>query len=414
MTIQLTTLIELSPNAQIVEFDSSTRDKTYRVELSTGVHYQINEKLYHLLDCLRTPMSLTNLATAFQQRTGQIVTLEQLQPLGNQLAEQGVILETATRGQLLPSKPGKPNHQTSAYLGLHYRRDLFAAKTLAPLARALQFFFARPLALVLMTVVAAVHVLAYRQIGFPPQVDMSTVTVPLLAGILLISVGVHELGHLAACQRWQCPHGPLGFGLYFFMPVFYVDVTAAWRLSRHQRAVVDLGGIYLQLLCVPLFWVGFLVTHNPTFLCAILMTDILILGNLDPLMKLDGYWLLSDLTGVPNLHTRAGEGIRSAVLWLLWRLGWRSDRTQASSFNQWSPKVRWVMFAYIVLSVAIWPLMILSMIPMVVTGITTYPALWQAAFTALGQAIRTHDLSLLAAHSSALFFPSLMLLNLGL
>ncbi|MCX6043499.1 MAG: hypothetical protein NT075_00185, partial [Chloroflexi bacterium] len=406
MTIQLDTCIELSPDAQIMEFDSSTRDKTYRVELSTGLHFQVNEKLYHLLDCLHAPLSLTNLATAFQQRTGQTVGLEQLQELAAQLSEQGLIRQTGAQGELSPSQPVKPDKQTNAYLGLHYRRDLFAAATLAPIARALQIFFERPLALVLMTLVAIVHVVVYRQIGFPPHLDMATVTWPLFFVIFLVSIAIHELGHLAACQRWQCPHGPLGFGLYFFNPVFYVDVTAVWRLTRQQRAVVDLGGIYLQLLCVPLFWLGSLVTHDPTYLFAIVVTDLLILSNFEPMMKLDGYWLLSDLTGVPNLHTRAGEAVQRGALWLLWRLGRRNARPQASAFSHWSPKVRWVMFIYIGLSIAIWPFFILSMIPMLVTAIITYPALWQAAFVALGEAMRTHDLFLLFGQLSVLFLPT--------
>ncbi len=413
MTIQSDTCLELYPDAQIMEFDSSTRDKTYRVELSTGVHFQVTEKLYHLLDCLHTPLALSDLATVFQQRTGQTVDMAQLQALSEQLIGQGLIRETVTQSQPLPSAPAKPSKQTDAYLGLHYRRDLFAAATLAPLARALQIFFERPLAIALMTSVAVVHVVAYRQIGFPPHLDMATVTWPLFYGILLASIAIHELGHLAACQRWQCPHGPLGFGLYFFNPVFYVDVTAAWRLTRRQRAVVDLGGIYLQLLCVPLFWLGSLVTHDPTYLFAIVVTDLLILSNFEPMMKLDGYWLLSDLSGVPNLHTRAGEAVQRGALWLLWRLGRRSALPQASAFSQWSPKVRWVMFIYIGLSVAIWPLFILGMIPMLVTAIITYPALWQAAFVALGEATRTHDLSLLPAQLSVLFLPTLMLVNLG-
>ena len=201
--------------------------------MSAGVHFQVNEKLYHLLECLRTPLSLPSLASQFAERTGQSVALDQLQQLSERLMAQGIITQ-ANPGERPASKPAQPANETTSYLGLHYRRDLFAAATLAPLARALQLFFQRPLALALMTVVAIVHVLAYRQIGFPPHLDMTTVTWPLFCVIFLVSIGVHEMGHLAACQRWQCPHGPLGFGLYFFSPVFYVDVTAAWRLTRQQ------------------------------------------------------------------------------------------------------------------------------------------------------------------------------------
>src|SRR5215208_4010479 len=103
MTITLATHIELYPGTQIVEFDSSARSKTYRVELSDGRHFQINEKLYHLLECLHVPTSLANLASVFQQRTGQAVSIDQLQQLSAQLEEQGVIFQT---GQALePRNP---------------------------------------------------------------------------------------------------------------------------------------------------------------------------------------------------------------------------------------------------------------------------------------------------------------------
>ena len=73
MSLSLTTQLELQAGAQIVAFDSSTQGKTYRVELTDGRHFQVNEKLYHLLDALRTAMTLPDLAAAIHQRTGQTV-----------------------------------------------------------------------------------------------------------------------------------------------------------------------------------------------------------------------------------------------------------------------------------------------------------------------------------------------------
>ena len=412
MTIQSTALLELYPGIQIVEFDSSTRGKTYRVELSTGVHFQVNEKLYHLLECLRTPMTLTDLAVEFQRRTGQPVALDQLQQLGEQLTEQGIITH-AMPGQHPTITPPKPAQAAGALLSLHYRRDLFAAETLAPLARALQFFFKRPLAILLMVLVVVVHLFAYYQVGTIANFDIANVNFPLALGLLLASVAIHELGHLAACHRYQCPHGALGFGLYFYNPVFYVDVTAAWRLPRKQRAVVDIGGVYLHLLCVPLFWLGFLATHDQTFLSTILVTDMAVMLNFLPLMKLDGYWLLSDLAGVPNLHTRTGEAILQFGRWLLSLVGWRSKQPQALSFNQWPAKVRWVLVGYIALSFVMWPLELFLMVETLKAAIVTYPALLQSAFANAVQAVWTYDLALLIAQFRVLFLPTIAIVETG-
>jgi putative peptide zinc metalloprotease protein len=401
--------IELRPGAQLFEFDSSTREKSYRVELSAGKHFQINEKLYHLLACLHAPLSLTDLATEFQQRTGQTVPADQLQQLSDRLATQGIIVKT---GQAAVQN-GQPEAQTGAYLGLHYRRDLLSAAALAPLARLLRIFFERPVAVVVTLVIAAAHLLAYGQMGFPPKVEMESISWPLFYVIVFASIGLHELGHLAACRRWECPHGPLGVGLYFFNPVFYVDVTAAWRLDRWQRAVVDAGGIYLQLLCVPLFWLLFQATGDQTYLMAILSLDLMIISNLEPFLKLDGYWLLSDLTGVPNLHTRTGDEAKRAWSWLLWRLGRRAEAPPASPFGQWTPRVRWVIFGYIGLSMLLWPIVVLAMLPLMIEVISLYPGLWREAFTVLGEAVRTGDMRLLLAQLQVLFLPTLMLVNIG-
>lgn len=409
MSSQLTALYELSPGLQIGEFDSSNAAKTYRVELSTGVHFQVNDKVYQLLSSLDSPLTLVGLAAEFQQRTGQSVALDQLQQLCDRFVGQGLLVECTPDGRQRTSQPAEPPAPNGALLGLHYRRDLFAAKTLAPIANALTIFFYRPVAIVLMTLVALAHILAYRVIGF--HWDIKAIQGPFFYLLLLVSVVIHELGHLAACRRWNCPHGPLGVGLYFLNPVFYVDVTAAWRLSRHQRAVVDLGGLYLQLLCAPLFWLGFLFTHDATYLYAIAVIDMVLLFNFIPMMKLDGYWLLSDLAGVPNLHARTGEVITYVVRWVLWRLGRLPMQPEKLAFAQWPLNVRLVVIAYVVLSLLNWPLMLLMMAMALVSGIATYPAVWQAAIVAVGKAFQTHHYAALLPQFNALFLPILMVLN---
>jgi hypothetical protein len=266
-------------------------------------------------------------------------------------------------------------------------------------------------AAVLVTVIAGAHLLVYREMGFPPNIDMTTISWPLLYTIILVSIFFHELGHLAACHRWNAPHGPLGFGLYFFNPVFYVDVTAAWRLNRYQRAVVDAGGMYIQLLFAPICLALFWTTQNPTYLMAIMVIDLILVGNLEPFMKLDGYWLLSDLTGVPNLHARTGEAAKRLWGWVLWRLGRRPVAPAATAFSQWSGWVRGVLFAYIALSIALWPVLIVAMLPLMIDAILTYPALWQTAMTALIAAGATGNVGAIVTQLNVLFLPTLTLVN---
>lgn len=406
MSLSLTTQLELKAGAQIVAFDSSTQGKNYRVELTDGRHFQVNEKLYHLLDTLRTAMTLPELSVAFHQRTGQTVAPDGLQQLVAQLVEQGVVIESGKTPAATPVETAP-----SSYLGLHYRKDLLSPQTLAPMARLFQVCFSKGAAAVLITLIAVSHLLAYREMGFPPNIDMATVSWPLLYTIILVSIFFHELGHLAACHRWGAPHGPLGFGLYFFNPVFYVDVTAAWRLDRFQRAAVDAGGMYIQLLFAPLCLALYWITGEPTYLLTIMVIDLILIGNLEPFMKLDGYWLLSDLTGVPNLHARTGEAAKRIWGWLLWRSGRRSVAPALTAFSQWAGWVRIVIFTYIALSIAIWPVLIVAMLPMTIDAFMTYPALWQAATAALLEAGAVGDVGAIFTQLNVLFLPTLTILN---
>src|SRR6185295_11419488 len=132
----------------------------------------------------------------------------------------------------------------------------------------------------------------------------TTTSAQLAGAAVLTTLGVlvHELGHLAACVKYRASHGGLGIGLYWCVPVFFAEVHGAWLLARHERAVVDAGGLYTQGVYVALLGAAYLASGAPAVLAAIVCTHYLMLHTLNPVLKYDDYWLLSDLTGVHNLH----------------------------------------------------------------------------------------------------------------
>jgi putative peptide zinc metalloprotease protein len=143
--------------------------------------------------------------------------------------------------------------------------------------------------------------------------------------LVLLSVLFHEFGHLSACQYFGCPHGEIRLGLYLVFPVFYANVTPAWRLKRKARVVVDLGGMYFQLiLTIPAFLL-FYLTQEQVWLLLFLELDAMILFCLNPFLRFDGYWLCSDLLGVPNLRSRS----RSMMKILYGRLTRKSEVPRA-------------------------------------------------------------------------------------
>lgn len=125
----------------------------------------------------------------------------------------------------------------------------------------------------------------------------------ILCYLYIILAGfVHELGHSAATIKYGGKSGEIGVGIYFLMPVLFSNVTDAWRLKRKQRVMVDLGGIYLQgaFLFIS-FVVNIFIFHSSLWNIAILISSFQILSNLNPFIKLDGYWILVDFLGESDI-----------------------------------------------------------------------------------------------------------------
>lgn len=126
-------------------------------------------------------------------------------------------------------------------------------------------------------------------------------------GLFVMSSLFHEMGHAAACRYFNAENGGVGFGLYISFPVFYTDVTNIWRLTRKQRIIVNFSGVYFQLLFLLPFFVIYFLTGDNIPKLFIYTINLNFLFTLNPFFKFDGYWIMSDLMGVPNLRSRSME-----------------------------------------------------------------------------------------------------------
>ena len=132
----------------------------------------------------------------------------------------------------------------------------------------------------------------------------------MVVGLLAFMLGssfFHELGHASACKYFGVRHGGIGFGLYLNFPVLYTDVTEVWKLDRKQRCVVNLAGVYFQSYWLIILLLAFFLTGNDIVRYLILIMNLGFVMTLNPFFKFDGYWIASDLLGVPNLRQRSLE-----------------------------------------------------------------------------------------------------------
>ena len=121
----------------------------------------------------------------------------------------------------------------------------------------------------------------------------------------------HELGHAYTATRYGCRVPTMGIAMIVMVPMLYSDTSDAWKLtSRGQRAAIGAAGMVVEcaLAALALFAWNFLDDGVARSLVFILATTSLMVGaaiNLSPLMRFDGYYVLSDWLGIPNLQDRA-------------------------------------------------------------------------------------------------------------
>ncbi|MEM1318445.1 MAG: biotin/lipoyl-binding protein, partial [Pseudomonadota bacterium] len=149
-----------------------------------------------------------------------------------------------------------------------------------------------------------------------------------LYGLSLVIVkSLHELGHAYMAVRYGLRVPTIGIAFMVLMPVLYTDTSGAWRLrSRRQRLMIDGAGIFTELAIAAvatLIWA--FLPDGPLRLVFFAMattswvTSLAV--NLNPLMRFDGYYILSDGLGFQNLQNRSFEMARWRLREILFGLG---------------------------------------------------------------------------------------------
>ncbi|MCA9067685.1 MAG: efflux RND transporter periplasmic adaptor subunit, partial [Planctomycetaceae bacterium] len=143
------------------------------------------------------------------------------------------------------------------------------------------------------------------------------------AGIFL-STYLHECAHGLTCKHYggEVPDG--GVLLLFFMPCFYCNVSDAWLIpEKYRRMAITLAGAYCDLCVWALCVFVWRLTMPDTFINYLALMMLSVCGtrcllNLNPFLKLDGYYLLIDWLEMPNLRSRSEEYWKAHLRWWMW------------------------------------------------------------------------------------------------
>ena len=308
------------------------RGETYFVVADTlrNRHTELSEMEFFVLDALKQSATLSQLAEGLLHSFGAKFTEQQLLGYLDRLLTLNLLSRAGFgAGQDLfrqKKNEDRASLQRSIFGWLSIQLPGFypksVLKTLEPLGLLAFNRFS------LMALAAAtVFTIAFALLKFPTLFARIPNTGDLLAvdhifmvvcAYVVVKV-FHELGHGLACQRVGHECSEMGIIFLVFMPCLYCDVSDVWtQENKWKRIFVSAAGVIVEIaIAVACFWGWMFVADGKmaALLFSIMMitsfNTLLVNGN--PLMRFDGYYMLSDYWEIPNLSSRASSLLRHHV-----------------------------------------------------------------------------------------------------
>jgi len=143
-------------------------------------------------------------------------------------------------------------------------------------------------------------------------------SIPLIVVVIFGVTTIHEFAHGIMLKHYGGKVEEIGFLALYFIPAFYCNVNDAWMLKKRERVWVSLAGSYAQMILWALATIAWRLLATETFLSRLCLVVIAFNGiqtlfNFNPLIRLDGYYLLSDVIEIPNLRTKAFSYLKRAL-----------------------------------------------------------------------------------------------------
>ena len=302
-------------------------------DLRTGAYFNLPPHEAFLLTQLDGQRSSDEICDAFAKQFGEPLTPDDLDQFLEVAREQKLLQAPppAADAAPLPTASKKPRGFSPLALVqklLYFRQSFFDPdrlfNVLEPQIRFLwtaAFFWASLSAIALA---GFLQWTAWREYAdyLPEIVRWETI---VLAWVILgVVTTCHEFAHGLTCKHYGGEVHEIGFLLMFFMPCFYCNVSDAWLIrERRKRVWITVAGGYCDLcqwalavfvwrLTLP----GSLPYHVAWLVMSICGGRVLL--NLNPLVKLDGYYIFSDMVEIPNLRKRSLAHVAAWLRCLLW------------------------------------------------------------------------------------------------
>ena len=328
--------------------DSGFKEPPYIVRRADGQVIQLPKLLYQLAEQVDGERDLDAIAEALSHAIGRGVTGEMVKMLADE--------QLRPLGVLAAADGSSPKiEKVDPLLALKFRTAVVPEGFTRALTTVFKPLFLPPIVLVVVAGLFALDGWLLFAHGIAAPLRAAIYQPALVLGLLacvVVATAFHEIGHATGCRYGGAKPGVMGVGIYVVWPAFYTDITDAYRLGRGGRLRTDLGGVYFNAIFALLMAGAYFLTGFEPLLLVVLVQNFAILQQLLPLLRLDGYYIISDLTGVPDMLARIKPVLTSLI----------PGREADARVTELKPWVRVVVTAYVCTIV---PVLVLSTVLMV-------------------------------------------------
>src|SRR5215208_2834715 len=301
----------LAPGTELIgEYEGSGfREPVFLVRRSDGQVIQLSRLLYLVASETDGQKDFGLIAERVSSEFGRTLSADNIRFLvENKLQPQGILaVNEGPSPKLMRAKP---------VLALKFRVPILPRSAIRALAAVLQPLFLAPVVIAMLAGLAGLDVWLFfvpGLVGSAQEILYQPELIVLVFGLTLLGTLFHELGHATACRYGGANPGRIGVGIYLVWPVFYNDVTDTYRLGKIGRLRTDLGGVYFDVIFTLAIAGAYFLTGSEWLLLMIFLAQLDILSQFMPFLRLDGYYMDSDLTGVPDLFARITPILKSMI-----------------------------------------------------------------------------------------------------
>ncbi len=290
---------------------SGLTDVTFLARNASGQVVHLSRLLWLVLSGVDGSRTLGEIAARVSVEFGRTVSAGNVEYLlVNKLFPAGLVAGEEGAAQTPAGAPGTP------ILALRMRGTLIPQGPVQVIARLFGPLFSPPVVVVVLALLVAADVWLLRSGGLLAafrQVLSQPLLLLIVLGLSVVSMVFHECGHAAACRYGGARPGRIGVGLYVLWPALFTNVTDSYRLGRIGRLRTDLGGVYFNAVFAVVLAGAYLETGYRPLAAAVLVVQVELAQQLLPSLRVDGYFILTDLVGVPDLFRQIGPVLRSLV-----------------------------------------------------------------------------------------------------